>query len=272
MNFREVEPTSKVLKSRIHSFYFLKSDSNTKTEFTYYPHFIDTINIFFNASVSITNNAFEVNYCAGKNEIILSASKTNFRNAVIEGQYDVIGVNLLPLSLHYFLDPRKLTRLGSNVFKVNEYEELNNIAQLIDQDDKVDELERFFIARLKEINFGRTDEMLRLIHDLRAEVKLKDFEHRFGLSRRTILRRFRKYLFCSFEEYKNIVRFRLAIDNFKKGSENASNLLNDVAYYDQSDFIHHFKFLTGESPKKLLKYIKNNPDSMEFFWKVLNKQ
>ena len=95
-----------------------------------------------------------------------------------------------------------------------------------------------------------------------------EIENQVNLSRRTILRQFKKYLHCSFEDYKNTVRFRLAIENFSDNNENTSNLIADIAYYDQSDFIKHFKTLTGESPKKLLKEITNNPEYINYFWKL----
>ena len=132
----------------------------------------------------------------------------------------------------------------------------------------INSLEVFLNTIFKNHQRDTLYKIIQLIHDSKGDIKMNELENQIGLSRRTILRQFKKYMHCSFEDYKNIIRFRLVIENFLNEKGNTSNIIGDIAYYDQSDFINHFKALSGESPKKLLKQITNNPESIKYFWKV----
>ncbi len=271
MIFEEFEPKSEVIKKHIISYYIIKSDDNKKKEFIYYPHFIDTLNIFSNSSLDINDQIFKVRPQNKIHSVILSAGRTKFRKAVIYNNYDIVGMHFKTLSIHHFFDVDKFTPHNNDVFEINEETELKNIYQINHFNDRIDALEQHLLSLYKEKPLDEMVQIVKIVHESLGNIKMNDLEQKTNLSRRTILRKFRKYLFCSFEEYKNIVRFRMAIDNFKKGEKKASNLIGDISYYDQSNFIHQFKSITGESPNKLLNQIRNNPESFHYFWKFLDQ-
>ena len=115
MTIKEYNPKSDLLKKYIKSFYFMKSDTNKKTEFIYYPHFIETINIFSNSTVKISNDSFMVEKDQTNNSIILSATKTKFRTAVVNDEYDIIIRNELITEEKSFDDLQSLQILNNNV-------------------------------------------------------------------------------------------------------------------------------------------------------------
>ena len=268
MIIKEFKSKSDLLKKYIKSFYFMKSTDNKKTEFVYYPHFIETINIFSNATVSISDNLFTVEKKQNNNVIILSASRPLFKTAVINNEYDIIGIQFYPLAIHNFFNINEFSAIDAGHFEINDNGKLDKISSIQEIENRLIALESFFENAYENKPLDKLSIAIKLIHDSKGNIRMNELERHVNLSRRTILRQFRKYLHCSFEDYKNTVRFRLAIENFSGKNENTSNLIADIAYYDQSDFIHHFKNLAGESPKKLLKYITNNPEPTNYFWKL----
>jgi len=268
MIIKEFKPKSDLLKKYIKSFYFMKSIDNKKTEFVYYPHFIETINIFSNSSVIINDYSFNVKEKKNEFTIILTATKTKFRTAIIKNAYDVIGIQFLPLAIHSFINTNSLTTIETGLFKITDKDNLVKISFIQSIEDRLIALESFFENSYKNVKLDKLSTIIELIQNSKGNIRMNDLERQINLSRRTILRQFKKYLYCSFEDFKNTVRFRLAIENFSDESKNTSSIIGDIAYYDQSDFINHFKTLSGESPKKLLKHIANNPESIKYFWKL----
>ena len=271
MIIKEFKPKSDLLKNHIKSFYFMKSNDNSKTEFIYYPHFIETLNIFSNAKVIISDNLFNVDKKPNRNTVIFTATKTKFRTAQINKAYDIIGIQFFPLAIYNFLNFDTFSGIENGIFQIENHSEFNKISAIESMEGRIDALERFFKDSYKNKPLDKLSLILQLIHDSKGKIKMNELEELVNLSRRTILRQFKKYLHCSFEDYKNTVRFRLAIDNFSNETGKTSNLIADIAYYDQADFINHFKALAGESPKKLLKHIINNPETTKYFWKLKQK-
>ncbi len=267
MIIEDYKPKSKLLSDLIVSFYFTKSESNEYTEFTYYPHFCETINIFTNSSVKVTDDVFEVNFASGQNIITLSNAKSFFRKAIVKNKYDIIGIHFKPLALRSFFDLNAFESLGKAVFKLKDSDALESISELLNPKEKLKALEQFFADSYQPKELDDIALMVKCIHESNGNVTIKELAELSSLNRRTILRRFKKHLFCSFEEYKNIVRFRNAIVNFKEENKKSREYLTNDLYYDQSDFINHFKNLTGESPNKLISQMKSNPNSIDYFWK-----
>jgi AraC-like DNA-binding protein len=71
------------------------------------------------------------------------------------------------------------------------------------------------------------------------------------ISRKTLLRLFNKHQNSSVIDYMKMIQFRRSIELFQNSKDRTklTELALDTAYYDQSDFIKHFKKLTGFNPK-----------------------
>ncbi len=264
----EYQPSSKFLQQYIHSIYFTKGQANEKIEFIYYPHYIETINIFWNASIRVEGNEFDIKHKKGEHNIVLSSSKTKFMKATVQGAYNVIGFHLKPMGVHHFFERQSLHEIDSKIFEISGSKSLKDIDPLKPLEEQLKSLEKYLLDNYRPSPDDQLSSIINQIHETNGTIKLSGLETQENLSRRTILRKFQKYLFCSFENYKKIVRFRQSILNSTKHFTNNSQLLDQTSYYDQSDFIHQFKSLTGETPNKLLRHIKNKPHSINYFWKL----
>jgi YesN/AraC family two-component response regulator len=75
------------------------------------------------------------------------------------------------------------------------------------------------------------------------------------------------------KEYLDIVRFRKALNMYQTIEKKP--LLTSIAlengYYDQSEFIKHFKKVTGYNPKKLFKNIQHLGNEDTFWTLIENK-
>ncbi len=264
-------PKSSLLKEFIISYYFSKSEENKLTRFTYYPHYVETINVFNNASVSIKDEIFELNFKKAETVIILNVGKSVFRESIVKNKYDLSGIHFKPLFSRKFFDFNCFQYIANGVYRYISNHPIEEICKIQNVVERSNALEEYFLLNYKASPKDDIELMVDRIHQSKAKITIKELEDNFKLNRRTILRRFQKYLLCSFEEYKNIVRFRNVMDNYNSVKFDAQAYLNDDMYYDQSDFINHFKNFTGESPGKLLQLIKANPDSIKYFWKLANQ-
>ena len=119
MIIQEFKPKSDLLKKYIKFFYFMRSSDNKKTEFVYYPHFIETINIFSNSTVKINDDTFNVEKKQNDNAIILTATKTKFRTAIVKGEYDIIGIQFFPLAINNFFDINTFSIIENGIYRIN---------------------------------------------------------------------------------------------------------------------------------------------------------
>src|SRR5690606_18865319 len=103
-------------------------------------------------------------------------------------------------------------------------------------------------------------------------IKVDELEKLTSVSRKTLLRLFKKHTLSSIEDYKKMVMFRNSL-NYALQNKELSNL-TDVAlfnmYYDQSHFIKHFKSITKETPKTLLPKISQIGNE-DLYWHFLEE-
>ncbi|MEN0005315.1 MAG: helix-turn-helix domain-containing protein, partial [Bacteroidota bacterium] len=99
------------------------------------------------------------------------------------------------------------------------------------------------------------------------ELKVQVLAAKLGVSRRTLLRRFKKYLGYSVEEYMSVIRFRKALSTYQKtkGQEPMSYIAMESNYYDQADFNHHVKARADLTPKELFEQLRIVDNTL--FWK-----
>ena len=88
-----------------------------------------------------------------------------------------------------------------------------------------------------------------------------------NVSRRTLLRLFKKHLGYSIEEYISVVKFRKSLLHFQQ-MENPkfTEVALESDYYDQADFNHQFKYRTNMTPSKLFAKLEIMDNVL--FWKT----
>lgn len=249
------------LQKYIEYYYFFQSkESNYKSNFIHYPHYRTTLNVYKGAKIELTETNRVVRHC---NNNALTSIVTNNRDlaksAQILGPINCLGVVFKPLGLNYFIKDHFSTAIPHSVVFFDHYwSDLHKVVQPVFTDisnnQKVKILDTFFIKHLRPFNNEKFIVIVNKILQKKGNIKVNELESEFGINRRTLLRLFTKHLGCSISYFKQIVRFREALDEFQKTSDN--QLLTELAYnhnyYDQSDFINHFKSLAGGIPKEVL--------------------
>ena len=117
---------------------------------------------------------------------------------------------------------------------------------------RITHLENFLIKRLIHNNeFERVEHALKIIENLKGQIKAQDIAHEVCLGIKQFERTFSKFVGINPKKYASIVRFQNVIQ-MRRNHDNSSmfQLAFDNGYYDHAHFIHDFKSFTGLSPKE----------------------
>ncbi len=116
----------------------------------------------------------------------------------------------------------------------------------------------YILSSLVQLIVDRTNNFLpdRLLHQCielilshQGNYEIKDLTKKFGISERTLQRRFETYVGLSPKQFANIIRFQSSLS---KINDSKNTHLTDIAYetgyFDQSHFIRQFKIFTKQKP------------------------
>lgn len=277
-SFTSIKPNSHILRKYISYYYFTKdSRASTSYEFIYYPHYRNALTTYKGSERIDTSNRTEIKPCAENNYLVLySTIKKTPRVVHITAPYDKIGVVFQPLGINHFID-RPLDQLVS---PANEYfnyfgdyfiEVLDTIYETSDFNKKVELLDEFFLSKLSEFEDQVLKKAVTAIHHENQKWNVLSLSEELTVNRKTLLRKFQKHLMCSVKHYLDTVKFRKALTNYlDSGSQEKPNLTSlsyQFDYFDQSEFIKHFKKLTGSKPLQLLKEI-HRLGKEDTFWSI----
>jgi len=197
----------------------------------------------------------------------------HFRRVEIFGPLNRLGIVFHPLGFNHFI-PEPLGpyvhpfTADFHYFDADFSDLLPRVFTADELIEKQSLLDVFFLSRLS----GPPDTRLQacVTNLLAAETlpRVDELATSQGISRRTLLRLFKKHLGYSVEEYLAIVRFRRALLYFHRVRRRArlSEIAYASAYYDQADFTRQLKIRSGLTPRQLF-------DQLEFmdevlFWKL----
>ncbi|MCI4670539.1 MAG: helix-turn-helix domain-containing protein [Bacteroidia bacterium] len=274
-DFNSIKPASPFLQKYIAYYYFHNSEEGDHcSKFVYYPHTKNALSIYKN-SIIVRSGDFHTKTIPHSQKYFFTYSKLThqFAKAEIHAPFDKIGVVFQPLGLNHFIkEDLSNVLLGtfSLDFKYFEGSMTPFLDRIYASDcllEKRRYLDEYFLSIYEGFQDERLERALELLNDQEVKYTVQSLAEELGLSRKTLLRIFHKHLCCSVKDYLSVVYFRRALGIYNNSSE--KKLLIEVAldtdYYDQSEFISHFKKLTGFNPKrffrKLIQYGKE-----ETFW------
>ncbi len=263
--FVSFPPKSHVLRACIDHYYFHRSADDRKSRaYLYYPHYKNALSIYKDSDLirdarfSTIAKPGKKGYAMGYSKLIKHAAK-----AEIHAPFDKIGVVFQPLGLNAFLDGplsefvHEPINLYFDYFQDAMHDTLDRVYQTDDPQRKVELLDDFFLAAYKGFSEDKLVEAVKRLRDSDGETdfSVEELAENVGVSRKTLLRLFRKHLNCTVIDYLKIIRFRKAIESYHGSSANTSltQLAHGNNYYDQSELIHHFRQLTGFRPKLFFK-------------------
>lgn len=275
--FLSFKPNDTQLRKYIAYYYFhYCDDENSVVKFEFYPNFEHAITAYQGSSFSIDQGQAVVKPL--NNKIVSTPLYSiNIKSKVgvsIYGKFNKIGIVFHPLGINAFAKSN-LDEVISTYFEPVHFlgaeflAELESIFELSSFEEKVSQLDFIFQQKLVHFQVPIIQTAVQLILESNGFIKVEELSEQLKVSRKTLLRLFKKHLFSSVEEYKKMVMFRKALIYAKENPEDVN--LTDIAlfsmYYDQAHFIKHFKSITKFTPNFLLEKI-DQFGSEKTFWRV----
>jgi len=273
--FHTAKVKSSVLQKYI-SYYYFDCDLSSESiqRIVYYPNTENSLTIYKNSELEFVNNfsvakhTREVPYfhCYG-------GVLKQFRVANMNTPYEKIGIVFKPYGINTFLKVPLTNLLSkSESLRFPYFEEtmkstLDLLYESDSIDDRVDLLEGFFLSELKTEQDSLITKALEIIESSVEKIKVSELIYRLAVNPKTLNRKFQKHLCCSVKDYIEVVQFRKSFNYYLK--TNKTDRLVDLAYrfnyYDQADFIHKFKKITGLNPSLLFNGIEQFGEE-DLFW------
>jgi len=275
------KPRNELLKKLVAYCYFHASDDAQREEsFYFYPNYLHALTIYKGNEVNVDhhNKRSLVRPSANRNKFTCLYT-VNLKDRLyvdLKGGFYKVGIVFYPLGINHFIDA------SLNTFMQHPFQEIvldkafYPIITRLSKEQSIDEqlatVEEALLAAWHAFDSTVLQKAVREIVLSNGTVKADALEKATGVSRKTLLRLFRKHLLSSMEEYKKMVMFRNSLNYALQHKELVN--LTDIAlynmYYDQSHFIRHFKSITSETPKTLLPKIVQIGNE-DLYWHFLGQ-
>ncbi|WP_422106426.1 helix-turn-helix domain-containing protein [Winogradskyella sp.] len=271
-----VKPKDKVLRKYIAYYYFNSSFEKGYTKkFIFYPHYKNALTVYKNGKIELVQNCSYAKPCLSqKYEIGYTGILSEGQIVMIDAPFNKLGVVFQPLGINnFFSEPLSEIVLETPILNFNYFgdEFINLLDMVFDTDhieQKVDYLDYFFCSELQPLNEQRIIKAVSLL--LEKDMPIQNVSGELGINRKTLQRLFRRHLNCTPKAFATIVKFRRALNLYqsKEQKPQLTQFTYENEYYDQSDFIKHFKKVTGFNPKKFFADI-SHLGSEDTFWTLL---
>jgi AraC-like DNA-binding protein len=272
--FVTAKPKNEVVAKYIDYYYFhVSEDAGFTKKFFFYPNYKHALTIYQGSEVGLTTDGSLVNPSSGSKILAFYSINTdkNFK-VELNGIFHKIGIVFNPLGINHFLNA-PLADVFNRVAHDFDYfgdaftSLCHKVFATAQTTDKVQLLDAFFTDKYCGFDEPVVKKAVQEILNSNGSVKVEELSEMLTVNRKTLLRLFKKHLYCSVEEYKKLVMFRNALNYSQQAGEDAS--LTDVAlyslYYDQAHYIKHFKSITRQSPKALLSKL-TKLGNQEVYW------
>ena len=264
-SFISLRPDAEEIKPYISYYYFHKSKDGSPTRFIFYPHVKNGLTIYKNSKTRFNDHKAHTIPCdKTQYQFLYSGIEAHAIEVVIHPPFDKIGIAFQPLGLNYFVDrPLSIIMkdhgINFDYFRSSITETLEEVYALEDPKRKVNLLDEYFLSQYKGLDESRIIRAVHLLTHNDLKYNVASLAAALAINRKTLLRLFQKHLNCSVKDYIHIVQFRKAVEMYQESPQKPQ--LGEVAhmhdYYDQSDFIKHFKKITGFNPKKFFSDIQH---------------
>lgn len=262
-SFKTFQPKSELLRKVIDHYYFHSNDVNGhSTYFTFYPHYKHALTIYKNSKVE-RKSEYQAKACPTLRGYNLTYTSliNHFAQAEIVGPFNKIGVVFQPLGINHFInghinrDVKSPFHLDFSLFQTSMKNCLDGVFHEENTDIKVEKLDEYFLSIYNHFKAELLQEAIEIALNGSEEYNVHSLAKELDVSRRTLLRLFRRHLNSSTKDYLKMIKFRKAVKVYQESIKrmNLSDLTYQVNYNDQSEFIHHFKKLTGFSPKSFFE-------------------
>lgn len=270
-----VYPQHPILQKHIKLYVWMSATaSDFEEHITYYPNYTSTINIYKNTKVEY--DEFQRSHSPSRqdNFKVLFVGKFNrSREIHTYGPYQKLSVVFHPLGLNHFIQEPLGSHIQEHFAFFNHYgppfEALfPKLFTATSHEVRGQLLDAFFLSQYHLFSEPRLAQAVQVILEQEDLIRVKDLAQKLQISRKTLLRLFRKHLAYSVEEYISVVKFRKTLINYqsKARKPNLSQIAQEGNYYDQSDFYKQYKLKCGQTPSQLFRELETIEEGL--FWKV----
>lgn len=270
------KPTNELLKKQIAYYYFHASSNEAHSEsFYFYPNYLHALTIYKGNEVVIDadklNSQVRSSTDKDKTTLLYTINANNKIQVDIKGAFYKIGIVFYPLGINHFIDQPLNQWLNKTFQEVALHEIFNNkiapLTKTLAIEDQLEILETALLAIYRPFQQPTLQKTIREIVLSNGAIKVEALEQLSAVSRKTLLRWFKKHTLTTIEDYKKMVMFRNSLNYALQHKElvNLTDISLYAMYYDQSHFIKHFKSITDETPKTLLPKIAQI-GSEDLYW------
>lgn len=270
-----ISPRNPALAKYIKGYYVHScKDENFYTKLTFYQNITTTISIYKDSKTTSKGRLRKQSHTKNLGfSTVLAGLVDKYQEVEFFGPLDRLAIVFYPGGLNHFIK-KPLSNYLKIHFSIFDYFEtdfqklLPKIYEESNLELKRDYLDEFFIQHFEPLNEPKLLQAINyLVKTENDLLKVNDLSNKLGVNRRTLLRKFKKHLGYSIEEYISVIKFRRALDNFKAQKENLtlSRIAHSSSYYDQSDFTNNLKSRSGLTPKELFSQLEIIDKTL--FWK-----
>jgi AraC-like DNA-binding protein len=270
-----VSPKNELIKKLIPYYYFYNTfDSDFCKQFNYYPHYRLGLTIQKDSQVTWDSKSRITTHRKGQTTVLLTKNIKNKRVAKDYGIINKICIAFEPLGINHFIDGH-LNDFSSGSLSYFDYfgkeflEVCESVFNILDIDQKIEILDTFFISKYHRFSENRIIKAVELLLEASESITIQKLSDLVGVNRKTLSRLFQKHLCCSPKTFRQSVKFRKAFNQYQETNsfQNLTHIAYDNHYYDQSEFINHFKKLTGQPPKSLFSSVEKI-GAFDIYWTI----
>lgn len=269
------KPNTPFLHPYISYYYFHRSlESTVGKKYIYYPNTKSALTIYKNSKVTFDYNQSKTEPDTKTDfSFLYSGMQKQLRTSEIIAPFNKIGIVFNELGINHFIK-QPLSSISSHpIDKYFPYFGNDLIKSCVsiynekELDKKVSALDVFFENKFCAFKDEKFKNCIRVIIDSKEKISVQELSESLQINRKTLLRLFKKHLCCTTKEYLNIVQFRKSLNDYLLENKNQSftELALENQYYDQSQFIAHFKKLSGENPRAFFKNVERVGEE-DVFW------
>lgn len=244
------------------------------TKLTFYQDISTTISIYKDSETTSEGRLRIQTYKKDKGfSTVLAGLVDKYQHVEFYGPLNRLAIVFHPGGINHFLR-KPLSNYLRRHFSIFDYfkEDFEELLPRVygeeDLEIKRNYLDEFFLQHFQLLNEPVLLQAIDCLIRTNSELpKVNELCDELNINRRTLLRKFKKHLGYSLEEYLSVIKFRRALANFKAQKENPklSGIAHDSSYYDQSDFTNNLKYRSGLTPKELFSQLEIIDDTL--FWK-----
>lgn len=270
-----IRPKNKALAKLIKGYYVhTAANPNFYSKVTFYQNITTTISVYKDSVTSSKGRLRKQHFKRDKGfTSLLVGLVDKYQEVEFYGPLDRVAIVFHPGGINHFLEEPLSNYLQKHFSEFHGFGRefdmvLTQVYAEQDIESKRNLLDNFFLSTYQLFSEEKLLIAIDTLTNSTKAIKVEDLARQLEMSRRTLLRKFKKHLGYSIEEYISVIKFRKALLNFqtKKETKGLSGIALDSQYYDQSDFNHQIKSRSELTPKQLFEQLEIVDDVL--FWKL----